>query len=150
MSRIGLDAKLYRSASLLAAADAAAANGATWLEVEAVKDITLDVSSGEADVSSRTSTWKEYRSTLKDASLEVTMPVKPGDTDFAAIRDAWVARTPIALAVMSGPIATTGEEGAVGNWTVVSLSREEPLEDAQMYSLTIRPASQMQWFVKAA
>ncbi|OQA81987.1 MAG: hypothetical protein BWY31_03485 [Lentisphaerae bacterium ADurb.Bin242] len=58
---LGLDAKLLRGT--------AGTTGAT--EVKNVKDLTLNLESGEADVTTRaTNGWRASVATLKEASLE--------------------------------------------------------------------------------
>jgi len=61
---LGLDAKLYRGSGGSTAAT----------EVKNVKDLTLNLESGEADVTTRaTGGWKASAATLKEASLEFTI-----------------------------------------------------------------------------
>lgn len=150
MSKIGLEAKLYRSAALLTDALPATAAALTWVEITNVRDVTLDVTASEADVSNRSSGWKLTRAALKDGTIEFQQTVKLTDADFEALKAAWLARTEVAMAVMSGDIATIGNEGLVANMSVFDISREEPLEGAQLYSIRIKPSSLPQWYEKTS
>ena len=71
---LGLDAVLYRGA--------AGTRGTT--EVTNVKDLTINLESGEADVTTRaTEGWKASVATLKEGSLEFGMLYDTADADFS-------------------------------------------------------------------
>jgi hypothetical protein len=150
MSKIGLDCKLYRSTTLLTASDAAAASGATWVEVKSARDVELQLDGGEGDISKREFKFDLTKVTNLTASIEVTMPLDIADAHYIAFETAAINGSPIAIAAMSGDIATTGERGLVGNFSVFSLPRSEPRDGAVEISFTLRPTSHPQWFVKAA
>lgn len=77
---LGLDAKLLRGT--------AGSTGAT--EVTNVKDLTLNLESGDADVTTRaTQGWKASVATLKEASLEFGMLYDTEDADFTAFQTAY-------------------------------------------------------------
>jgi hypothetical protein len=64
--RLGLDAKLYRNTGTYAAP--------VWNEVKNVKDLTLNLEAGEADVTTRGNNgWRATLATLKDGSVEFEM-----------------------------------------------------------------------------
>jgi hypothetical protein len=72
----------------------------------------LNLETGEADVTTRANSgWKQTLATLKDGSVEFEMVWDTNDPDFAAIRDAWLNNTEIALAVMDGDIDTAWLRG---------------------------------------
>jgi hypothetical protein len=147
MSRVlGMNAKLYRAAALLTGTDDTDASGASWDEIANVRDVTLNLETGEADVTTRANSgWKQTLPTLKDGSVEFEMVWDTNDPDFAAIRDAWLNNDEIALAVMDGPIASAGQ-GLVSNFAITNFSRTEPLEDAIKVSVTAKPSSFSQWY----
>ena len=90
---LGLDAVLYRGT--------AGQQGST--EVTNVKDLTLNLESGEADVTTRkTQGWKASIATLKEGSLEFEMLYDTADADFQAFQAAYFGNTPIALFVSDG------------------------------------------------
>ena len=63
MVRLGLKAKLYRNTGSY--------GSPTWNEVKNVKDVTLTIEKGEADVSTRGNDgWRALIGTLKSASIE--------------------------------------------------------------------------------
>jgi hypothetical protein len=130
--KLGLDAKLYRNTGTYAAP--------VWNEVKNVKDVTLNLEAGEADVTTRGNAgWRATVATLKDASIEFEMVWDSADDDFAAIRDAFLNRTPIELAVMDGDITTTGSQGLRASCIVTNFSRNEALEEAITVSVTVKP-----------
>jgi len=64
--RLGLDAKLYRNTGTY--------DTPTWVEMTNVKDLTLNLESGEADVTTRANNgWRATVATLKDGSIEFEM-----------------------------------------------------------------------------
>ena len=90
---LGLDAKLFRGA----------AGSQASTEVTNVKDLTLNLESGEADVTTRaTKGWKAYVATLKEASLEFSILYDPDDADFTAFQTAYFSNTPMALFISDG------------------------------------------------
>jgi hypothetical protein len=147
MSRVlGMNAKLYRSAELLEDASSSDVSGATWIEISNVRDVTLNLETGEADVTTRANSgWKQTLPTLKDGSIEFEMVWDTADAGFAAIRDAWQNNDEIALAAMDGDIDTAAQ-GLVGNFVITNFSRTEPLEDALKVSVTAKPSSFTQWY----
>jgi hypothetical protein len=69
-----------------------------------------------------------------------------GDAGFTALKDAWISGTEIALAAMDGDVDAAGAEGLVGNFTVTNFSRSEPLEEGVSVSVTVKPASNTDWY----
>jgi hypothetical protein len=130
--KLGLDAKLYRNTGTHPAP--------AWNEVKNVKDVTLNLEAGEADVTTRgNSGWRATVATLKDASVEFDMVWDTADDDFAAIRDAFLNHTAIEVAVMDGDIATAGSQGLRATCMVTNFSRNEALEEAITVSVTVKP-----------
>ena len=84
---LGLDAILMRGP--------AGSTGST--EVKNVKDLTLNLESGEADVTTRaTKGWRASVATLKEASLEFNILYDTEDEDYNAFADAYFNNTPMA------------------------------------------------------
>jgi hypothetical protein len=130
--KLGLDAKLYRNTGSNASP--------TWNEIVNVKDLTLSLEAGEADVTTRGNNgWRATVATLKDASVEFDMVWDTEDEDFAAIRDAFLDREAIQFAVMDGGIAVSGSQGLKAFCMVTAFSRNEALEEALMVSVTLKP-----------
>ena len=130
--KLGLDAKLYRNTGTHAAP--------TWTEVKNVKDVTLNLEAGEADVTTRGNNgWRATVATLKDASVEFDMVWDTDDTNFAAFRDAFLNHTAIEVAVMDGDITVAGSQGLRATCMVTNFTRNEALEEAITVSVTIKP-----------
>lgn len=147
--RLGMEAKLYYAASPLSDANTPAA--ATWLEMGNTRDLTLNLETGEADVTTRANNgWRATAATLKDGSIEFEMVWDPADAAFTAIKDAWLSAGEIAMAAMDGPVSgegSSGNQGLASNFTVTNFSRSEPLEEAITVSVTLKPSSFTQWHV---
>lgn len=124
---LGLDAKLLRGA--------AGSTGST--EVKNVKDLTLNLESGEADVTTRaTKGWRATVATLKDASLEFGILYDTEDSDFQAFSDAYFNNTPLALFVTDG-----NGNGLDADFSITGFSVEQPLEEALSVSVTAKPTA---------
>ncbi len=135
MARLGLAAKLYFKV-----------NGVTspgpWIELTNVRDLTLSLETGEADVTTRaTQGWKATIGTLREASIEWEMIwAGSGDAGFTAIKDAFFQGKLIGLAVMDGDIATPGNQGLQSDCSVTQFTREEPLSEALTAKITAKPS----------
>lgn len=124
---LGLDAIMMRGTAGQTAAT----------EVKNVKDLTLSMESGEADVTTRaTSGWKASIATLKEASLEFGILYDTEDADFTAFRDAYFGNTPLALFVTDG-----NGSGLDADWSITGFSVEQPLEEALTVSVTAKPTA---------
>lgn len=124
---LGLNAKLFRGEAGTQGAD----------EVKNVKDLTLSLESGEADVTTRaTEGWRASVATLKEASLEFGILYDTEDDDYNAFAEAYFNNTPLALFVTDG--AGTGLDA---DWTISSFSIEQPLEEALSVSVTAKPTA---------
>ena len=129
---LGKDAKIYQGT----------AGGAlgTLTEMSNVKDVTLNLEAGEADVTTRGNAgWRATVATLKDGSIEFMMVWDTEDDDFTALRDAFLNHTSIEFAVMDGDIETAGSQGLRAACAVTNFSRNEPLEEAITVSVTVKP-----------
>ena len=124
---LGLDAKLLRGT--------AGSTGTT--EVTNVKDLTLNLESGDADVTTRaTRGWKASVATLKEASLEFKMLYDTDDADFQAFQAAFFGNTAISLFVTDG-----AGGGLDADWSITAFSIEQSLEEAVSVSVTAKPTA---------
>jgi len=143
--KLGMEAKLYYSTTLLD--DSNTPDAVSWTEQTNVKDLTLNLETGEADVTTRANSgWRATAATLKEGSIEFEMVWDSGDAGFTAIKNAWLNSAEIALAAMDGDIETAGNQGLASNFTVTNFSRAEPLEEAMTVSVTIKPSSFTDWY----
>jgi len=61
------------------------------------------------------------------------------DAGFTAIKDAWFNGTTLELAVMDGDITENGTQGLRATMSVISFTRNEPLEEAMSVNVTVKP-----------
>ena len=124
---LGLDAKLLRGT--------AGTTGTT--EVKNVKDLTLNLESGEADVTTRaTGGWRASAATLKEASLEFGILYDTADADFQAFQAAYFSNTPLSLFISDG-----NGGGLDADWSITAFTLEQPLEEAVSVSVTAKPTA---------
>jgi len=147
MAKRGMDCKFYYSDTLLTGQAGGLPSDLTWNEVSNVRDLTINLETGEADVTTRANNgWRQTLGTLKDGSLEFEMVWDSSDAAFTALKDAWLNGTEIALAAMDGDIQTSGNQGLVSNFSVTNFSRSEPLEEGVTVSVTVKPSSYTEWY----
>lgn len=131
--KLGLDAKLYFSAAGIGGLP-------TWTLLSNVKNVTLGLQKGEADVTTRANGgWKATAATLKEGTIEFAMVWDTSDAGFTAIKDAYFSNTTIGLAVMDGDVTASGSQGLWADCHIMDFSREEPLEEAIMVKVTAKP-----------
>ena len=124
--RLGMEAKIYHGA----------AGSTATSELTNVKDVTLNLETGEADVTTRgNSGWRATVGTLKDGSVEFEMVWDSDDSGFTAIKNAYFNNTPIALAILD----YENGEGLDADFSITNFSRNEPLEEAITVSVTAKP-----------
>ena len=132
-AKAGMQAKLYRNTATY--------ETPTWALVPNVKDLTLNLEKGQADVTTRANSgWKASIGTLKDGGIEFEMVWDTEDEGFSAIRDAYLNDTALELAVMDGDITVAGSQGLRAAFVVTNFSRKEPLEEGISVSVTLKVA----------
>ncbi len=130
--KLGLEARLYRNTGTFASP--------VWDEVKNVRDVTLNLETGESDVSTRgNGGWRANIATLKNASLEFEMMWDTADADFTAIRTAFLANGSIEFAVLDGASTQNGSQGLRATMAIMNFTRSEPLEEAIKVSVTAKP-----------
>ena len=135
---LGMNAKIYQGA--------AGADLATLVEMSNVKDVTLNLEAGEADVTTRANQgWRATAPTLRECTAEFEMLWKPGDAGFDAVKTAFLTAGTIALAVLTGDKVTSGTEGPRGDFSITNFSRNEPLEEGVTVSITAKLAVFAEW-----
>ena len=133
MTKLGLNAKMYRNTGTFVTP--------VWSEINAVRDLTISDSMSEADVTRRSSSgWRETVVTLREASVDFDMVNVAGDTQIQTIRAAYAARTAAEFTIMDDGIAVSGARGIRATFQVVKFELSQELENAQMYSVTIKPS----------
>jgi len=115
-------------------------------ELTNARDVTLNLSTGKADVTTRANSgWRATAATLKECTVEFEMVWKSGDEGFSAVKDAFLAATEIRLAVLTGDKDTAGSEGVLANFTITGFNRTEPLEDAVKVAVTAELSEFDEW-----
>jgi hypothetical protein len=100
-----------------------------------VTDVTLNLTKGEADVTTRGNNgWKSICSTLKEASIDITAFYKGGNTQYDLLRDAYLDNDIISAAVVTS--AEAPYEGLVGWFVVQDFTLGQAMEEGQQ--ITIR------------
>jgi len=149
MSCTGFDGNIYYALTV------AEPSAATWVELELSRDVNTTMSADEADVSDRRSSVKSKCPTMIEVETSTTLTYVNGDTTLTALRDAFLNRTQIQVAIMDGPVATSGSEGLVYPCHVFSNDFAQPLSDGQTISVTFKPSAtsvasaELQWYVVA-
>lgn len=150
--RLGMNAKLYleKTPTLLTGANQAAVL-ASMTEVPNVRDLTLNLSTGEADITTRDNNgFRAYAATLKDGSVDFEMILRDNDLLLNDIEDAWTDGSERAVFVADQDKATAGAQGLLSNMVVTNFSRSEPLEDAIIISVSLRPSSETEYYEVSA
>lgn len=112
----------------------------TWDDVPIIRDLTLTLEKGEADVTTRAGAgFRQRIGTLKDARVEFEIVWETGDADFEAYRDSWLNDTLVDCAVMDGDITTEDQQGLRAEFETFNFSRQEPIDGAVTASVNIAP-----------
>ena len=128
--RLGMDAKLYHKTG-------GVDGPGDWNELTNVKDVTLSLEAGEADVTTRGNAgWRATVGTLKEGSVEFEMIWDTDDAGFTALKNAYFDNEIIGLQILDGPSGSPGVQGLQADFSITSFSRSEPLEEALSVSVT--------------
>ena len=122
--KLGMDAKLNYKVG-----------AGAWTALGNVKDVTLNLETGEADVTTRANNgWRAMVATLKSASVEFEMVWDTGDNGFKAIKDAFFGNTAIGMQILDGAAG----QGLQADFSITNFSRKEGLEEALTVSVTAK------------
>lgn len=128
--RLGMEAKLYFKTG-------GQAGAGSWTLLANVKDVTLSLEAGEADVTTRANNgWRATVATLKEATVEWEMVWDTGDAGFTAIKNAFLSNAVIGLQVLDA--ATPSGEGLQADFMITNFSRNEALEEAITVSVSAK------------
>jgi hypothetical protein len=135
---LGMNAKIYQGAA------GAALSALT--EMGNVRDVTLTLEAGEADVTTRANAgWRATAPTLRECTAEFEMLWQPGDAGFEAVKTAFLSAGTSRLAVLTGASTASGTEGPLGDFSITNFSRSEPLEEGVTVSVTAKLAVFDEW-----
>ncbi|MBN4052533.1 hypothetical protein JYT82_00300 [bacterium AH-315-K20] len=126
--KLGMDAVLnYKTGGV--------GGAGSWTELSNVKDVTLSLETGEADITTRANAgWRATVGTLKEASVEFEMVWDTADAGFTAIKDAFFNNVEIGLQVLDGAAGS----GLEADFSITNFSRNEQLEEALTVSVTAK------------
>ena len=128
----GLECKLYYNSATHASP--------TWVEVTRAINVSFSLSKGEADQSSRISSWKMQKGTLKDLEITFTYRKKQGtDTVFDALIAAALGETIYEYAVLDGAHNLSGAQGIRSFCEIMSAGNTQDLESAEEVEFTLKP-----------
>jgi hypothetical protein len=130
--KLGIDCKLYRNTGTY--------GSPVWNECPYVSDVTVQLSKGEAETSTRAAKWKTRKGTLKDASIDFQLKYVPGDADYAALLASYLDGSTIELLALDGPIGTTGSQGLRAVCEVFNFQQGQALESAVTFDVSAKPA----------
>jgi len=100
--KVGNDMKFYYNS----ATDASP----TWVEVNMIGDVTLDLNVGDAEIDLRVSNWLLNLPSKLSGSINVKLANDIGGTVYDALRGYFFARTAKQYAVANADVATSGTE----------------------------------------
>ena len=124
---LGMNAKLYRGTAGTQAAT----------EMSNVRNVTLNMTKGEADVTTRGNNgWRATVGTLKEASVSFEMLYDTASADFNALQAAFLNGTALAFFVSDGNGA-----GLDADFSITEFNEEQQLEEASTVSVTIKPTA---------
>ena len=111
----------------------------TWTECVNVKDLTLNMEAGVADVTTRANGgYKAEVGTIKEVSVDFGMVYDNTDANWTAIHAAFIAQTTIGFAVVDGNIVTAGTEGFYADFVITKFDIDESLEEAMTVAVTAK------------
>ena len=137
---LGMNAGLYQG-------PAGTTTPSTMSEVDNVRDVTLSMEAGEADITTRgNGGWRATAPTLRQCNVEFQMVWRPGDSVFEAIKTAFLTAGTVALAVLDQKSSIAGAQGPLGDFSITAFSRNESLEEAIVADVTAKLARFEEWY----
>ena len=125
MAILGLNCVLYRGE----------AGQTASTEMTNVKDVELNLTTGEADITTRAANgWRSYAATLKEASLTFQMNYESDDADLKAMQTAFMNNSAIAFLV-----GDDKGNGLDADFVITEFNIPQPLEEAVTVSVTAKP-----------
>jgi len=129
--KFGHDCKLYNNSGTHAIP--------TWNELDVVKDVTLNLSQNESDITSRAGKgYVQTAGTLIDASIEFGVTWDPAGADFTELQDAFFNRKPVEILCLDGKREDAGNEGLQAFYVVTGFSRNETIAEVVSADVTLK------------
>lgn len=115
----------------------------TWVEIAFARDVNTTSSADKLDASDRSSKFKKYCSGQLEIETTITATYNRTEAGAAGaievLRDHYHNRTAVQVAIVDGPITTTGNEGYKFYANVFSNDWDQPLSDGQTVTMTFCP-----------
>lgn len=128
----GLECKLYYNTGTHASP--------TWTAISKAINVSFSISKGEADQSSRSSTWRKSKGTLKDLEITFSYRKKQGtDTVFDALIAAAIADTVQEYAMLDGAVTEAGAQGIRAFCEIMGVGNTQDLESSEEVEFTLKP-----------
>lgn len=142
---LSIDAKFYVDEATAYALPA-------WNEVRNTRDATLSLESTEFDVSTRGGgAFSATIATMIGATFDFSMNWDKDDPIFIMIRNAFLAREGLNMAIMDGDIETAGSEGLRAVMMISKFTRNEKLPEALTVDVSVKPTyfpeSPAEWLI---
>jgi len=135
MALLGKDAKIYYKVG-------GVSGGGSWTELTNTRDVTLNMSAEEADITTRANAgWKARVVSEKDLSADFEMLWDEEDDGFGAIQDAFLDGTIIGLRVLT----SASGQGPESDFMIFDFTRTEGLRDAIVVKVTAKNAGTPDW-----
>lgn len=111
-----------------------------WVLIPKVKDLSIANAASEPDISVRGSKFKLSGQGLLDAGIEFGyLHVFGAETVRDALAASYFSNTIRQYAFMDTAIATAGARGLRAGMVCTQFARDEPLDGAAAYSVTLKP-----------
>ena len=137
----GLDGKLYYQSTGTREAWPGSGAAPNLVVIDNCRDLTMSLETDEWDATTRAAAgWEVIATKLTKATIEFEMLWKTSDAAFAAVKNAFMNGTTLALAVLDGVEDTAGVEGLWADFHVTKFGRNEPLREGMVVPVTLRPA----------
>jgi len=129
--KTGYHMKLYRNTGTFATP--------VWVEIAEIGDLSIsDFTRALAELKRRGNQYtKNLASLFNSITVEFRLHFGLATTQWNALKTAFFAGTPVEFAIMSGAIATSGEEGLRCPMIVSQFPWEQNLEDASGHDVQL-------------
>ena len=118
----------------------------SWLEIDTVRDVTMNLERNEVDDTSRTAQgWRSRLAGLAQWGADFEMIYNTESTPWQKVRESFFLNTSIEVLILDGDITIDDKEGLRGTVFVTNFERSEPLEEAVTNATTFVGSGTPQW-----
>lgn len=138
MKTMGIDGKGYISADLN---EDAPGTPVVWILMDLIEAIEQEMTRAEGTVDNRETQFTRYGSGQIAMGYTITMTYDPDDPLFDLIYNAFLNRTPLALAIMDDDITTVGTKGWLMDVQVFSGPKSDNLNEFGNVPFVFKPTA---------